>query len=116
MTALRNTQLDEEFSPDLAFWRTLLRTACHTVTSQPTAMITATTVSHRFPDITAWETRVLTAAAWADGDKTGLVVETEDEGDRLTVRFSRRLPERMREQAGSSSSRRVIALGAVWRR
>ena len=92
MTALREFDPLDGLSPDESFWLTLVRSACHTVSHQPAGLFFATTVSNVFHDTTARERQVLASIARYEAEGTGLIAEIEDEGERITVRFSRPVP------------------------
>ena len=119
MTALRNIELHSELSSDQAFWLTLLNAACDAVSSRPADIIAATTVSRSFPGCSAVERSLLVSLARDVAERSQLAAEIEDEGDRITVRFSRPAPSV--SEVGSPSrtavSRPMAGLsGAIWRR
>jgi len=112
MSTLR-TPFYEDLTPEQTFWLTLVQAACNSISSVDGGL-TAGTVSHRFPGISAWERQTLIAVAHRCASRAGLTAEVEDEADRLTVRFARpRVAEA--ESPPSPAGQATGGAGSVWR-
>jgi hypothetical protein len=99
-------------------WEGLIRAACASAAAQPQDSIRAVTISHRTDQLTAQERAWLLPFAQSLARELGLELETEQQLQRLVLRFSRATAGLSKETASESCGLNIRALWhlLVWRR